>query len=176
MWPAEQNLAHPTFWNNQVKTRNNNSYLRPCHRANFKAISQSSCRDTAWNAHLIHEIRVMYIWTTGIIGCACTVCINYQKWAGPFMTVQTLPTFSPNFGVPLLLPLLLGSGAIAFQKYHPNVSMIGQFYVFWTPFLVSSVRQLLVRFLQQCEAPRPSCCAPAFVIVAALSTEGCSWM
>ena len=129
MWPAEQNLAHPTFWNNQVKTRNNNSYLWPCHRANFKAISQSSCRDTAWNAHLIHEIRVMYIWTTGIIGCACTVCINYQKWAGPFMTVQTLPTSSPNFGVPLLLPLLLGSGAIAFQKYHPNVSMIGQFYV-----------------------------------------------
>ena len=52
--------------------------------------------------------------TTGIIGRASAVRINYRKWAGPSIDtiLQTLRTLSSKFGV----PPLLGFGAIAFQR------------------------------------------------------------
>ena len=45
----------------------------------------------------------MDIGMTGIIGRACTVHINYWKWAEPLMRLQTLCTSSSNSDVPLLL-------------------------------------------------------------------------
>ena len=51
----------------------------------------------------------MDIQTTGIIGRASAVNINYRKWAGLRSILQTL---SSKFDA----HSLLGSGAIAFQK------------------------------------------------------------
>ena len=53
----------------------------------------------------------MNTWTTGIIGRASAIRINYQKWAGPSINT-TDPSHSEfKFGIPPLLDF----GAIAFQ-------------------------------------------------------------
>ena len=68
----------------------------------------------------------MYIWMTDIIRCACTVRINFQKWARPSINSTYPSHLESQFGD----PLLLDSGAIAFQRWHLNVSVIEQLYAF----------------------------------------------
>ena len=84
--------------------------------------------------------------TTGIIGRASAVCINEWKWAGPLIDTTDLRPLSSKFGVP---PLLV-SGAIAFQRIYQRSD--NRMYC-QTPFPVPSLKQLLVRFLQDWEAP-----------------------
>ena len=59
-----------------------------------------------------HVEEVMYIQTTGIIGCTCAIHLNYQKWGGLQSIVKTLYTSSSSFAV----PQLLASVAITFQR------------------------------------------------------------
>ena len=58
VWPAEQkNLAH-LILKELKKTKNNNGYLWPCHRANFQSNWSSSCQETVWNTCRIREIML----------------------------------------------------------------------------------------------------------------------
>ena len=54
----------------------------------------------------------MDVRSTGIIGRASAVRINYRKWVGPSIDNIDPSHSSSKFGV----PPLLGCGAIAFQK------------------------------------------------------------
>ena len=55
---------------------------------------------------------VVYTQTTNIIKHACAIHINYWKWVGLSIGSTALYTSSLNSDV----PVLLASGAIAFQR------------------------------------------------------------
>jgi len=84
----------------------------------------------------------MYNWMTGIIGSVCVVRL-------------------------LRVPILVFSITCFWSYSLPKVtSKCNQWLVncmyFQAPSPVCSVKQQSVRFLQQCQAPWPSCCTPAF--------------
>ena len=67
----------------------------------------------------------MSIWTTGIIGRASAVRINYRKWVGP--SIDTTDPSHSEFQV--WCSSVVWSWSYSLPKVSPNISKIGQSYV-----------------------------------------------
>ena len=99
----------------------------------------------------------MYIRTTGIIGRACAIRIDYQKWLGTSIN-STDPL---HFEFQFWCSWMLASWSYSFPNVMSESSKdqkIAWLY-FWTPFHVASLRQLWASYRQLWEAPWPCCYA-----------------